>query len=93
MNHQNRGGSTDVEIGSKCSLKLPNGETMIVCFEYLRDSQAGIRIKGWKRMFVPLSLLTPTSETKLTLPSWWRGFRTYNDIVAFFGKDSALLVE
>ena len=82
---------TEVDIGDYCSLCLPNGETMTVKYEYLRGSEAGIRIKGWQRLFVPLSLLSPTAETELTIPAWWRGFTSYTEIVQALSRDESLL--
>lgn len=86
--------NTNVKIGDYCRLKLPNGETMVVKYEYLRGSEAGIRLKGWKRIFVPLSLLSQSSEKSLTIPDWWRDFICdYNDIVTLLSRaNNGLLV-
>lgn len=79
---------SEVEIDSYCACRLPNGETMTVKYEFRRGSDAGIRLKGWKRIFVPLSTLSPTAETSLSLPSWWRGFRSYTEIIQFLSRDT-----
>ena len=81
----------EVDIGDYCRLKLPNGDFMVVKYEYLKGSQAGVRLKGWKRILVPVSLLSPTSETTLTLPSWWREFKTYTEIVQALSRDESML--
>ena len=83
---------SEVEIDSYCACRLPNGETMTVKYEYQRGTDAGIRLKGWKRIFVPLSTLSPTAETSLSLPSWWRGFRSYTEIIQFLSRDTTKLV-
>ena len=82
---------TEMDIGDYCRLKLPNGDFMVVKYEYLKGSQAGVRLKGWKRILVPVSLLSPTSETALTLPSWWREFKTYTEIVQALSRDESML--
>ena len=78
---------TDVQVGTFCSMRLPNGETMIVKYEFSKGSEAGIRLKGWKRMFVPVSTLSVTSECVLTLPTWWNdAILCYNDIVILLSR-------
>lgn len=86
--------TANVEVGSWCSMRLPNGETMTVKYEYLKGSEAGIRLKGFKRMFVPVSLLSPTADTKPTLTKWWNDcIDCYSDIVTLLAKkDSNRLV-
>ena len=84
---------TEVTLGDICRLRLPDGHFMVVKYEYLRGSEAGIRLKGWTRMFVPATLLSPTTETALTLPDWWTAdIRCYNDIVRYLSRDQSLLV-
>jgi hypothetical protein len=84
---KNENVTTDVSVGSFCSMRLPNGETMTVKYEFLKGSEAGIRLKGWKRMFVPVSTLSVTSECTLTLPTWWNdAILCYNDIVILLSR-------
>lgn len=83
--------TTDLSIGSYCRMKLPNGEYLTAKYEHRIGNQAGIRLKGWKRIIIPLSLLSPTSETTLSeLPD---GINSYNDIIAWLAKkDDSRLV-
>lgn len=80
----------NAEIGNVCKLRLPDGTTMNVKYEIQKGEFAGIRVKGWKRLLVPASLLSPTSETVLTKPAWPDSVKDYNGIVRWMTKKDEL---
>ena len=75
---------TELKVGSFCKIKMPNGEFIIAKFEHRMGNNAGVRLQGMKRIIIPISLLSSTSETELSsLPD---NIRNYNDIVSWLAK-------
>lgn len=62
--------SNGVQVGSFAGLQLPSGDVITVKLELLSNGVAGIRLRGFVRCKVNEELLTPTDETRCTLPDW-----------------------
>lgn len=75
--------NVNIEAGMICAFRLPDGSKIDVKLEIVREDMAGIRVKGWKRLFVPSSLLTANPDASISeLPKWWtKDIKDYNDIV------------
>ena len=60
-------------VGKTCGLNLPSGEMIPVVLEMLKGNEAGVRLKGFYRCFVPeelVSPLAPSLRPQLMLPKW-----------------------
>lgn len=60
-----------VRVGQFAEFALPCGESIIVKLELLSNGIAGVRLRGFVRIKVNEELLTPTTETRCTLPDWF----------------------
>lgn len=82
-----------VNVGDFCGMRLPDGEIISVKLEHIAGKFAGIRMKGWRRAFVPADVIVPHYGTTLTLPDWFTEGHTLSDgtTIETIGKDDVTL--